>query len=311
MLRHTVITRPTDALPAYLAENATRLRQQLHRSGALLFQSAGCDTPEAFAQLVRHFAPSLMQENGEHVALGTADQHVYTPVLHAPEQKLIWHNENSFNADWPDIIAFRSVRPATRGGETLLADSREVIAELDATLVAEFRAKGVCYVRTMGLGVGLDWRQVLRVHTRQQAENHCQSHGMAWRWIDEDTLQTRCTRPAVEKHAVTGEDCWFNQAQHWHPWFLGEDVRQELVDAFGAESLPRDCCFGDGSRIDDAAMAHIKAVYEWLEWSVALEAGDVLVVDNVLLAHGRNPYAGPRELHVAMGSYAMRSEARR
>lgn len=309
MQAHTVIARTTDALPAYLAAQAPLLRQQLHRSGALLFQAAGCDTPEAFADLVRHFAPELMQENGEHVALGAAEQHVYTPVLHAPEQKLIWHNENSFNADWPDIIAFRSVRPATRGGETLLVDSRAVLAALDPALVAEFRAKGVCYVRTMGLGVGLDWRKVLRVDTQAQAERHCRARGLAWRWLDEDVLQTRSTRPAVEKHSVTGEDSWFNQAQHWHPWFLGDDVRQELIDAFGAETLPRDCCFGDGSTIDDAAMAHIRTVYEQLEWSVALAAGDVLIVDNVLLAHGRNPYAGPRELHVAMGSRAQRKEA--
>ncbi|UXI66267.1 TauD/TfdA family dioxygenase [Tahibacter amnicola] len=308
MQRHTVIGPLPEPLDAYLVTHRDGLRRQLHVSGALLFRQSGCDSPEAFARLVRCFAPALMRENGEHVALG-ATEHIYTPVLHAPEQKLVWHNENSFNADWPDIIAFRSVRPADRGGETLLVDSRAVLAAIDPDVVAEFRAKGVCYVRTMGLGVGLDWRQVLQVSTAAQAEQHCRSRGIAFRWLDDDVLQTRSIRPAVESHAVTGEDCWFNQAQHWHPWFLGADVRQELRDAFGDEALPRDCRFGDGSAIDDDVMDHINTVYERLEWSVPLAAGDVLVVDNVLLAHGRNPYAGPRELHVAMGRYVAEGDS--
>jgi alpha-ketoglutarate-dependent taurine dioxygenase len=31
------------------------------------------------------------------------------------------------------------------------------------------------------------------------------------------------------------------------------------------------------------------------------ERGDVLLLDNYLVAHGRNPYEGPRKILVAMG----------
>jgi alpha-ketoglutarate-dependent taurine dioxygenase len=298
--RHMVVHAAGRRLPDFISTERPTLQSHLHSVGAVLLRGFSGVDRTSFEDAVRCFAPRLMQENGEHVPVdGMAS--VYTPVPYAAEQKLLWHNENSFNAEWPHLIAFCATVPASTGGETLLVDSRAMLDRLDSPLVDEFRAKGLCYTRTMGLGVGRDWRQVFRTDDRRAVEDRCRREQCEFSWLDDDVLQTRSVRPAVVVHPHTGERCWFNQVPHWHPWFLEPELRAEFLDLFGEHKLPRDCTFGDGTPIPDAAAAAIAAAYTSLEWPVAWEPGDILFVDNVALAHGRNPYSGPRGLLVAMG----------
>lgn len=48
-------------------------------------------------------------------------------------------------------------------------------------------------------------------------------------------------------------------------------------------------------------MREILRVYQELEVSFPWERGDVMLLDNILAAHARNPFRGERELLVAMG----------
>ncbi|MGH8920199.1 MAG: TauD/TfdA family dioxygenase, partial [Actinomycetes bacterium] len=116
-----------------------------------------------------------------------------------------------------------------------------------------------------------------------------------------ERLRTAAVRPAVVRHPVTGEWSWFNQAQHWHIACLDEATRTSLLETVGEDGLPRECRFGDGTPIPDSAMAEICAVYDELEVVFPWQRGDVLMLDNILVAHARNPFRGERELLVAMG----------
>ena len=60
--------------------------------------------------------------------------------------------------------------------------------------------------------------------------------------------------------------------------------------------------FGDGTEIDEAALNHIRNVYENQMVTFSWQQGDVLILDNILTAHGRKPYSGPRQIVVGMGS---------
>jgi hypothetical protein len=59
--------------------------------------------------------------------------------------------------------------------------------------------------------------------------------------------------------------------------------------------------YGDGSPIPDEVAEHITDVYRRCEAAFAWEPGDVLVVDNLLVAHGRRSFRGERAMLVAMG----------
>jgi alpha-ketoglutarate-dependent taurine dioxygenase len=287
-------------LADWAAANRDLLAERLHRAGAVLFRGFGIQSPPAFEAVARSLCGELFADNGEHPR-ETVTGSVYTPVFYPAGQRLLWHNENSFNHEWPLKILFCCVRAADEGGETPLVDSRQVAERLDPAIRERFRRLGVMYVRNYGTGPGLDWQTVFRTADRGEVEAHCAADGLTAEWKGADRLRTSCVRPALVRHPRTGEECWFNQAQHWHVVCLEPEVRSSLAAAFSPEDLPRNCTFGDGSPIPDRMMEEILEVYAGLEVCFPWRAGDVVLVDNLLAAHGRNPFKGERKILVAMG----------
>jgi hypothetical protein len=69
---------------------------------------------------------------------------------------------------------------------------------------------------------------------------------------------------------------------------------------FPEEDLPRNVYYGDGTRIEDAVVAEISEIYEQQAVRFQWQPGDVIVVDNMLVAHARDPFEGTRKVLVAM-----------
>jgi alpha-ketoglutarate-dependent taurine dioxygenase len=287
-------------LAEWAAASGDFLAASLQRHGAILFRGFAINSARRFERVARATCRELYDENSEHVPVGDSD-FVQTPVFYAPDQKLLWHNENSFNLSWPRKILFCCHTPAASGGETPIVDSRQVHAALDPDVRRPFAERGVMYVRNYSAELGLDWRAVFRTESRAEVEERCQANDMSFEWKPGDLLRTRAVRPAVVAHPESGELSWFNQAQHWHVSCLDAATRHALRSLFAEEDLPRNCYYGDGSPIPDAAMAHILDVYARLEVSFPWQRGDVLLVDNLLTAHARNPFTGERKILVALG----------
>ncbi|HEX4955001.1 MAG TPA: TauD/TfdA family dioxygenase [Thermoanaerobaculia bacterium] len=276
------------------------IEEKLREHAAILFRGFGVTSSSAFRRFAGAVVDSLYEENGEHPRDAVEDG-VYTPVFYPPDQMLLWHNENSFNHEWPQKIIFCCVKAAAQGGQTPVVDSRAVYREIPPAIREEFTAKGVMYVRNYGDGLGLDWRTLFRTAERSEVERLCARERMEVEWKSGDRLRTRSIRPAVVRHRVTGELAWFNQAQHWHPACLDAATRRTLDSMFEPDDMPRNCFFGDGSVIPDEHMREILAVYARLEQANSWREGDVMLVDNVLAAHGRKPFSGERKLLVALG----------
>ena len=294
-------------LADFAAGHRSVLEKELLDHGAILFRGFGILEPESLEAFATAVCSSLFDENGEHPH-DSVSGNVYTPVFYSPAKKLLWHNENSFNYRWPRKIMFCCVDPADEGGETPIVDSRAVFAAIDPEVRRRFMKGGLIYSRNYGEGLGLDWTDVFHTEDRGYVEEYCRQNDLEFEWREDGGLRTRCRRPSVIRHPETGDASWFNQAQHWHLACLDSETRTSLEYIFEEEDLPRNCFFGNGDAIPDSDMEHIMDVYERLEVAFPWQAGDVLLVDNILCAHARNPYSGDRKLLVAMGDMASYQE---
>src|SRR5436305_4983816 len=159
-----------------------------------------------------------------------------------------------------------------------------------------FASIGLTYVRNFTERLDVSWRDFFSTDDRSKVKEICESSGLGCEWRHNDGLRTTRVAPAVAKHPRTGELLFFNQVQLHHVATLEPDVRSSLISLFGEEALPRSACFGDGTPIPDEVIAEILRVYWRYAVSYPWRQGDVLLLDNMLTAHARNPYATTRKI---------------
>jgi hypothetical protein len=123
---------------------------------------------------------------------------------------------------------------------------------------------------------------------------------LAYTWTAEGELCTRQVAQATARHPRTGAPVWFNQAHLFHASALEPMVRDALLEVVAPDQLPRNVYYGDGAPIEDSVLDAIRGVYRELAVVLSWQAGDVLMLDNMLVAHGRAPFHGERKLIVAM-----------
>jgi alpha-ketoglutarate-dependent taurine dioxygenase len=197
-------------------------------------------------------------------------------------------------------IWFYCVKAAERGGETPIADSRRVFQRIDPGICQRFVEREVLYVRHYGKGLDLSWENVFQTASRAEVEAYCRGAGIEYEWRENDCLRTRQRCQAVATHPRTGETVWFNQAHLFHVSSLESEVRRSLLSTVKPGDLPRNAYYGDGTEIDDSSLDGIRACYRQEAVVFPWREGDVLMLDNMLTAHGREPFVGARRVVVGM-----------
>jgi hypothetical protein len=185
------------------------------------------------------------------------------------------------------------------GGETPLSDNRVTTARLSRRVKDRFEEKQICYVRNYGAGVDLSWQVVFQTEDRAEVERYCREHDIEYEWRG-NRLKTRQVCPAFASHPVTGDRVWFNQAHLFHVSSLDPRMRVAMLRLFKPEDLPRNSYYGDGTEIESETLDEIRAAFADaipVQW----QRGDLVLVDNMLAAHGRRPFEGPRKTLVSMG----------
>lgn len=269
--------------------------------GALLLRGFDVHGEQPFQQLARAFGHELLSYEFGSTPRQAVEQGVYTSTEYPAHQVIPLHNEQSYTLAWPLKIWFHCMQPSAEGGETPIADSRLVYQKLDPALRERFAERRLMYVRNYGNGLDLPWEQAFNTTDRGEVERFCRANRIDFGWKDDGELRTRQVCQAVARHPRTGEMVWFNQAHLFHVSNLAPAVREGLLAVVEDPlDLPRNVYYGDGSPLEDDALAHIRAVLDDCAVSFPWQQGDVLMLDNMLVAHGRASFKGPRKVIVAM-----------
>ena len=298
-----LVVRPARAgvdLIAWARRNREFLETRLWQEGAILFRDFDLRTAEEFEKLIETVSGKLLDYSYRSTPRTQVSGHIYTSTEYPAHQSIPLHNELAYSRDWPAKLWFFSMQVADEGGETPLADSRKIYPLIPVEIRECFERKGLMYVRNYGTGLDLAWEDVFQTTSRLEVEDYCRTAGIDFEWIGEDQLRTRQCCQVSAKHPQTGELIWFNQAHLFHISRLPADVGEWLLATFAEEDLPRNVYFADGSAIESEMVGQILKVYEQQAKSFSWRAGDVLLIDNMLTAHGRNPFTGKRRVVVGM-----------
>ncbi|MGW1135137.1 TauD/TfdA family dioxygenase [Streptomyces griseoluteus] len=293
------IDTPTD-VPGWAARYRDVLRARVAEHGSLLVRGLGLRDPEQVGELFARLTGGLMTERESFAPRETFGSGLYVSTTWPANQPMCMHHELSYTQEPPGLMLFACLTAPEDGGATAVADAAEVLRELPAEVRTRFEREGWLLTRSYNDEIGASLEESFGTADRAGVESYCRANGIDFAWQPDGALRTTQRRPAVVRHPVTGEACWFNQIAFLNEWTLAPEVREYLVDVYGADGLPFNTRYGDGSPIGEDVVELLNATYEKHTRREPWQAGDLLLVDNVRTAHSREPYTGDREVLVGM-----------
>lgn len=292
-------TAGTDAV-LWATEERSTIEQSLLQHGGILLRGFKVESLADFQRFIEAASGDLLKYTYRSTPRTEVTHNIYTSTEYPANQEIPLHNENSYSRHWPLKVFFFCEKNAEEGGRTPIADSYQVFERIPAAVRDRFIDKKVMYVRNYGGGADLPWQEVFQTQDQGEVERFCRGAGIDYEWRDNGRLRTRQVCQAVARHPKTGRMVWFNQAHLFHVSSLEPELRDAMLEVFAEEDLPRHALYGDGTPIETSALDEIRQVYRQTQVSFPWQEGDILMLDNMAVAHGRTPYRGERKIRVGM-----------
>jgi len=286
-------------LSAAIVEGRDVLLAAVAREGALLFRGFPVASAEDFDAVVGAFglAPFSYADSLSNAVRVELTPRVFTVNEAPPEAIIHLHHELAQTPSAPTHLFFFCERAPAKGGATMLCRSDLLFEALEAERPSFARAcaeKGFVYTVRMppgddaGSGQGRSWRRTFGVADREGACKAMERLGYTGTWCAGDWLEAASPVLPAVRMLGDGRRSFFNQL-----------IAASAGWARGEGTAP--VVFGDGTPIDPedvrAAIRLAESIGVDLDW----QAGDVAVVDNRRVMHGRRHFQGERRVLAAFG----------
>jgi alpha-ketoglutarate-dependent taurine dioxygenase len=283
-------------------QNREFIETELLKHGAILFRNFDIKTADEFESLIAAICHEALEYRYRASPRTQVSGNIYTSTDYPAEQSIFPHNEHAYSPTFPLKIFFFCLTPPQQGGETPIGGSRNILPRIDLHIQEKFQQKQIMYLRNFGDGFGLPWQTVFQTTEKEKVVEYCQQKNIQWEWKKGDRLRTKQVAPAFIKHPQTQEKLWFNHGTFFHVSTLNKPVTDALLSGFKEEDLPTNTYYGDGSAIEPSTLEHLRQAYLQEMVTFSWQKGDVLLLDNMLAVHGRNPYQGDRKILVGMAT---------
>lgn len=306
------------SLRALLTEERESLAAIRQRYGAILFRGFELATPEEFRSAAAlAFEDDLRDYVGGMSPRGKVMSGIYESTRFPAHLRIPQHNEMAYLPDPPRALAFFCEIEPQHGGETPLADSRLIYERMPAEIREALEQKGVSYhrylygprwnkhhlIRDRFVKLYTSWMAAFSTQDPAVVERACAETGSTVQWDREEGAKISNVLPAFRRHPQTGEMLWSNQISTftntpqtvgWLRWLL---FRIAYPNPF---RRPFHATLGDGTPFTLAQLNQIHEVIDGATVRFRWQRGDLLLVDNLLITHGRMPFKGERRILVAI-----------
>ena len=296
----------SDLLPDSVYElHRELIESQLHTSGVIVLRGFKVDN----AERLRHFAsltsPGLWRYLNGNSPRRAVLEGVYTASDYPQNLEISLHSELSYARRWPQRIYFGCTRVADSGGVLCIADARSIFDRMPQHVIDIFTNRGgVRYRRVLPSrpGLGRTWQETFESHSLDEVQQFCERQGIELSLEEQDCIFLTNVGPLSIIDPLSGRHIWFNQAEQFHPSSLPPQFFSSLMAMYkGRENLlPQNALFGDGTEIPDHILTTIRQVLHECRRTLPWQRNDVAVLNNNIIAHGRLPYTGARELYAVL-----------
>ena len=287
-------------LKKWITDNQHSIENDLVQYGGILFRGFEINTVEIFNRLTTCFngdpVPYMFRSSPRY----SLAENVYVSTTYPQKRSINMHSESSYSYAWGRKIIFCCLIAPEYQGETPIADNRKVLSRLSKNLVEKFEEKGVLYQRNLSPHIGMPWQEVFQTNNPDEVKIICNANQIEYRFVNDSDLIIRWKRPAIAIHPDSGEKMWFNHSYFFNKFSMYEELGISESDDLQDDLLPSDTYFGDGTKIEYDEYLEIKNAYDREKVMFTWKVGDVLLLDNMLVAHGRSPYKGDRKIVVAI-----------
>ncbi|PYC16932.1 TauD/TfdA family dioxygenase [Pseudomonas mosselii] len=284
--------RPDIRLAEVFRRHAGWVDEKLAERGALLFRGfevGGARELELLGQWLGCTPTNSREETSPRTRISG---NVFTATEYPGAYPIAFHNESSYQRAMPAKLLFHCVQPSESGGATWLADCRAVWRMLPEAIRSPFARDGYELVRSYHPYFGMSWQQAFGVSDRAAVEAIAACDDIRLEWKDNGVLTTTQRRPCVLAHPRTGMLCWTNHLFFFHHSNLPPHAREALAAEGREHRLINDTRYANGEPVSLDIVTAIGQAYDAHSVSIEWQPGDVLLIDNLSMAHGRAPYAG-------------------
>eukprot|EP00048_Salpingoeca_helianthica_P020714 m.8058 g.8058 ORF g.8058 m.8058 type:complete len:420 (-) comp5160_c0_seq1:116-1375(-) len=326
---------PIETLSTLLAEEAELIQNLIFKFGAVLLRGFPIKTPQEF----EHIA-GLIEPNLDDKYLGTSPRllvpntsHVFSASEFPGPVVIPVHCEMSFTHAPPPTIIFYAFRApdSGKGGETPLSDFQAVWGDLPNSVRSVFESNDVLNVRSYFSEENLNinplmtksWQMMFETKNRTEALAAATANGFnaSFNWHGSIVLENHS--PSFRTHPRSGQPVWHNHLQVFYPDSIAAEysitavrtnslfaglmcVLADLMVAVntffhGLESIGQYAMLGNRSHVPQEVMDVVRATMWKHTVLYPYQTGDVVAIDNMRVAHGRQLYSGPRTVYVTWG----------
>ena len=288
------------ALEDWIGRHKQEMQAELHSSGAILFRGLSIGNDHDFDRFIRAFfwTSFTYNESLSNAVRRNLTEMVFTANEAPSSLSIFLHHEMAQTPIYPSKLFFFCERASDIGGATPVCRSDILLLHLQRELPKFIEAceeKGVRYSQIMPSdnnllsGQGRSWRNTLSVNNTEDAESKLKKLNYTWQWESDGALNiTTPVLPAI-KVLTDGRKVFFNQLiAAYRGW------EHSTTDA------GKSICFGDDSIISDDDMTIVSRIADDLTFNISWQEGDVALLDNFLVMHGRHPFEGKRSVFASL-----------
>ena len=287
-----------DAIEEWVRQNRLAINIALKETGAVLIRGLGMRDPDDFNRFVAAVGlPAFSyKESLSNAVRVNYSERVFTANEAPPEVEIYLHHEMAQTPVSPSVLFFCCISAAEQGGATPLCRSDQLFEAFKLShpkWTEQLVSKGLRYVTRMpavsdeSSGQGRSWYNTLNVSDKDEVEKKLTAMGYEYSWQNNGGLETLSPLlPGVVELTNGGQSFYHQLIAAYRGW---PGVRENPASGV---------IFGDKTEIPVGLLESLSSMAEDYTTDLHWADGEIAMLNNRMIMHGRRPYSGNRKRQV-------------